>query len=80
MRIRSQEQFLKYVNATNDLKKLTEVMGVGYTEQKLASEILTLARKGIISKLKATMLLREYPTMIKFLKYEFGSKKVVKKN
>lgn len=78
MRIRCQEQFLKYVNATNDLKKLTEVMGVGYTEQKLASEILTLARKGIISKLKATMLLREYPQMIKFLKYEFGAKKVSK--
>lgn len=63
----TEERYLKMINATNDLKVLVENLGVGYNEQAVASNIVTLAKKGKITKLKATMLLREYPTMIKFL-------------
>lgn len=63
----TEERYLKMVNATNDLKKLVSELGNGYTELATASKIVTLTKKGKISKLKATMLLREYPQMIKFL-------------
>lgn len=53
-------------------KQLAEMLGRGYTEQKAQSMVLTLARKGIVDKTKAALLLHGTP-MIKFLNYECGS-------
>ena len=53
-------------------KQLAEMLGKGYTEQKAQSMVLTLARKGVVDKTKAALLLRGTP-MIKFLNYECGS-------
>ena len=53
-------------------KQLAEMLGRGYTEQKAQSMVLTLARKGVVDKTKAALLLRGTP-MIKFLNYECGS-------
>ena len=54
-------------------KQLAEMLGRGYTEQKVQSMVLTLARKGRVDKTKAALLLRGTP-MIKFLNYECGSR------
>ena len=59
--------YLKMIESTNNLKDLMEMLGKGYQEMAVASNILTFARKGKINKLKATLLLRDYPQMIKFL-------------
>lgn len=67
MKMYTEERYLQFVNSTNDLNKLCEMLGVGYSEMKVASNIVTLAKKNKISKLKATMLLRTQPQMIKFL-------------
>ena len=53
-------------------KQLAEMLGRGYTEQKAQSMVLTLARKGVVDKTKAALLLHGTP-MIKFLNYECGS-------
>ena len=53
-------------------KQLAEKLGRGYTELKVQSMVLTLARKGKVDKTKAALLLRGTP-MIKFLNYEYGS-------
>ena len=53
-------------------KQLAEMLGKGYTEQKAQSMVLTLARKGVVDKTKAALLLHGTP-MIKFLNYECGS-------
>ena len=54
-------------------KQLAEMLGRGYTELKVQSMVLTLARKGVVDKTKAALLLRGTP-MAKFLSYSFGSK------
>ena len=54
-------------------KQLAEMLGRGYTELKVQSMVLTLARKGKVDKTKAALLLRGTP-MAKFLSYSFGSK------
>ena len=53
-------------------KQLAEMLGKGYTEQKAQSMVLTLARKGVVDKTKAALLLHG-TSMIKFLNYECGS-------
>lgn len=53
-------------------KQLAEMLGKGYTEQKVQSMVLTLARKGQVDKTKAAILLRGTP-MIKFLNYGYSS-------
>ena len=54
-------------------KDLAEMLGRGYDEQKVQSMVLSLARKGLVDKTKAALLLRGTP-MAKFLSYSFGSK------
>lgn len=63
----SEKRIVELMESTNDLKKLVEMFGVGYSEMQIASKVLIFAKKGLINKIKATMLLREYPNMIKFL-------------
>lgn len=53
-------------------KELAEMLGRGYDEQKVQAMVLSLARKGLVDKTKAALLLRGTP-MIKFLNYEYGS-------
>lgn len=47
-------------------KQLAEALGRGYTELKAQSMVLTLARKGLVDKTKAAIILRGTP-MIKWL-------------
>ncbi len=51
---------------------LAAQMGPGYTELKIQSMVLTLARKGKVDKIKAALILRDTP-MIKWLNKELGS-------
>lgn len=53
-------------------KQLAEALGKGYTELKAQSMVLTLARKGLINKTKAALILRGTP-MIKWLNEPLGS-------
>ena len=54
-------------------KQLAEALGKGYTELKAQSMVLTLARKGLINKTKAALILRGTP-MIKWLNEPLGSR------
>lgn len=54
-------------------KELAALLGNGFTELKIQSMVLTLARKGQIDKVKAALLLRGTP-MVKFLNYGVGSR------
>ena len=78
MKMYTEERYLQFVNSTNDLNKLCEMLGVGYSEMKVASSIVTLAKKGKINKIKATMLLRTQPQMIKFLSDKVKATKLTK--
>ena len=53
-------------------KQLAEALGKGYTELKAQSLVLTLARKGLIDKTKAALILRGTP-MIKWLNEPLGA-------
>ena len=53
-------------------KQLAEMLGRGYTELKAQSMVLTLARKGLIDKTKAALILRGTP-MIKWLNEPIGA-------
>ena len=53
-------------------KQIAEALGKGYTELKAQSMVLTLARKGLVDKTKAALILRG-TEMIKFLNYPAGS-------
>lgn len=53
-------------------KQLAEMLGKGYTEFKAQSLVLTLARKGLVDKVKAALILKD-TKMIEFLGYELGS-------
>ena len=53
-------------------KQLAEALGKGYTELKAQSMVLTLARKGLIDKTKAALILRGTP-MIKWLNEPIGA-------
>lgn len=52
-------------------KQLAEKLGKGYTELKAQSIVLTLARKGLVDKTKAALILHGTP-MVKFLNYKIG--------
>lgn len=52
-------------------KQIAEAMGRGYTELKAQSTVLTLARKGLVDKTKAALILRGTP-MIKWLNEPIG--------
>lgn len=52
-------------------KQLAEKLGKGYTEFKVQSMVLTLARKGAIDKTKAGLILCG-TEMAKFLNYNLG--------
>ncbi len=73
-------KYLNMVNSTNELDKLVEMLGTGYQKMAVASNIVTLAKKGKISKLKATMLLRDYPQMIRFLSDKVKVTKIPTRN
>ena len=47
-------------------KQLANMLGRGYTELKAQSMVLTLARKGLINKTKAALILRDTP-MVKWI-------------
>ena len=69
----NEEKIVKILNeGMATPKQLAEMLGKGYTEQKAQSMVLTLARKGVVDKTKAALLLHGTP-MIKFLNYECGS-------
>jgi hypothetical protein len=53
-------------------KQIAEQLGKGYTELKAQSMVLTLARKGLVDKVKAAIILANSP-MIKFLNYGSGA-------
>jgi hypothetical protein len=53
-------------------KQLAEALGKGYTELKAQSMVLTLARKGLVDKTKAALILRGTP-MIKWLNEPLGA-------
>ena len=50
-------------------KQLADMLGLGYTEFKAQSMVLTLAQKGVVDKTKAALILRG-TEMIKFLNYD----------
>jgi hypothetical protein len=52
--------------------ELTRMLGTGYTELKVQSMVLTLARKGKVDRTKAQLFLRD-TEMKKFLDRELGS-------
>jgi len=66
----------KIVNVLNegmvDAKQLAAMLGKGYTEFKAQSMVLTLARKGLIDKTKAALILRG-TEMAKLLRYSVSS-------
>lgn len=77
MKVYTTEQYLKMINESSNLKGLVEKLGKGYTEMKVASNIITFAKKGLVSKIKAAILLNEdYPQMIKFLSDNLKVKKI----
>jgi len=49
-------------------KQIADMLGKGYTEFKAQSMVLTLARKGVVDKTKAALILRG-TEMVKFLNY-----------
>ena len=53
-------------------KQIAEALGKGYTELKAQSMVLTLARKGLIDKTKAALILRGTP-MIKWINEPIGA-------
>lgn len=53
-------------------KQLADALGKGYTEFKAQSMVLTLARKGLVDKTKAALILRG-TEMVKFLSMPVGS-------
>lgn len=53
-------------------KQLAQALGKGYTELKAQSMVLTLARKGLVDKTKAALILRDTP-MIKWLNEPLGA-------
>ena len=53
-------------------KQLAEALGRGYTELKAQSMVLTLARKGLVDKTKAALILRGTP-MIKWINEPIGA-------
>jgi hypothetical protein len=52
-------------------KQLAAALGKGYTEFKAQSMVLTLARKGMVDKTKAALILRG-TEMLRFLNYDLG--------
>ena len=58
-------------------KQLAEMLGRGYDEKKAMSMVLGLARKGLVDKMKAAIILAKSP-MCKLLNYEFGSHHISK--
>jgi len=53
-------------------KQIATVLGKGCTELKAQSTVLTLARKGLIDKTKAALILHG-TKMLSLLQYETGS-------
>lgn len=54
----NQEKIVRTLNERMvSAKELAKMLGVGYTEFKVQSMVLTLARKGLVDKTKAGLLL-----------------------
>lgn len=60
-----------------DADVLAKELGREYTENKVKSMVLTLARKGYVDKVKAALILRG-TKMIDLLQKDFGSKMIGK--
>lgn len=55
----NEEKIVKILNeGMATPKQLAEKLGKGYTEFKAQSMVLTLARKGLVNKTKAALILR----------------------
>lgn len=59
--------YRKIIENNVNLKTIMEQLGEGYQEQVVASNIYTMAKKGELDKLKACIILRDYPNLVKFL-------------
>jgi hypothetical protein len=71
---RQEEKIVKMLNEkVVDAKTLASALGAGYTELKAQSMVLTLARKGVVDKIKAALILRGTP-MVKWINEPVGSK------
>lgn len=69
---RNEEKIVRMLNESMaSPKQLAEALGKGYTEFKAQSMVLTLARKGLVDKTKAALILHG-TEMVKFLNYEIG--------
>lgn len=67
---KNQENILKYVNVVNNINELSKITKI--ENKKIESSILTLARKQLINKDKASQLLKDSP-LIKLLEIPFNS-------
>ena len=67
---RYQENIVNMANISQDLKTLSKMLGGEYTEIKVATTILNLARKNLINKDLAKKMLKG-TTQEKHLNYEF---------
>ena len=72
----AQEKIIRLIECNNcvNVAKIAEALGRGYTEDKVRSMVLTLARKGCINNAAAGLILHGTP-MYKFLTVPFGSAK-----
>ena len=72
----AQEKIIRLIEGSNcvNVAKITEALGRGYTDDKVRSMVLTLARKGCINNTAAGLILHGTP-MYKFLTVPFGSAK-----
>jgi len=63
----NEERIVKMLNeGMATPKQIANMLGKGYTEFKAQSMVLTLARKGLIDKTKAALILHN-TNMVKFL-------------
>jgi len=59
-------------NRCYSVSTIAKLLGKGWTDQKAANVVLTLARKGKIDKVKAALILKDTP-MIRFLNIPHNS-------
>lgn len=60
-------------NRCYNVSTIAKLLGKGWTDQKAANVVLNLARKGLIDKVKAALILKDMPCA-KFLSIAHNSK------
>ena len=73
-----QENILRYIEISKDLESLTKTLKTDYPELRIASEVVTMARKSLIEKNLAMRFVKDMP-IAKLLSYEFEPHFVDKK-